>query len=259
MTDDNNKIKSIIPIGAKGIVRVDNSINITNKLLGILTTSEFEDKYGAVQINENKYTSLNFAESKFRNGDPIKEARTEDEWKYCSQNLIPAYCSYLNNPENDLIFGKLYNYFCIIDKRGLAPQGWDFIDDFPRSKETNELMSINYWKIMHYNNELDLVEYSKNNNDSLFNALPSGIREENGDFYGIYENFMCWTNHSEYDHSDLQQLKQTDRIDILRINKWVVSNGINLGMGWLGSKRHSVINCGSGLSIRFIKFNGSSI
>lgn len=261
MTEDNNT--SLIPIGSTGLVRVGNTINITNKLLGILTTKEFEDKYGTVQINEEKYTSVNFAESKFRNGDPIKEARTKDEWNYCSQNLIPAYCSYLNNPENDSIFGKLYNYFCLLDKRGLAPEGWNIIDDFPR-KETFELMSKEYWRIKHYtgnhaDGNQELVEYSKNNNASLFNAFPSGQRDQYGNFIGLNEVFKCWTDHSNYDRPDLQKLKPSDRIDVLSIKDFTIRSGINLGMGWLGSKRHSVEGCGSGLSIRFIKLNGSSI
>jgi hypothetical protein len=268
VTDDNKIENSLIPIGSTGIVRVDNTINITNKLLGILTTKEFEVKYGAIQINESKYTSLNFAETKFRNGDSIKEARTEDEWKYCVQNQIPACCSYNNNPQNDLHFGKLYNFYCISDSRGLAPNGWEIIDRFPSKRVSDlqskyfdvfELMSESDWELEYFNTNQELVNHSKNNNSSLFNAKPSGMRDEYGNFLGLNSHFSCWTGHSEDGESNFDKPKTPSKINILRINRYSISQTINLGMGWLGSKLHSVANFGEGHSIRFKKHNGSSI
>jgi uncharacterized protein (TIGR02145 family) len=57
---------------------------------------------------------------RFRNGDPIPEARTKEEWSKAS----PAWCYYENDPENGTKYEKLYNWYALVDPRGLAPEGW---------------------------------------------------------------------------------------------------------------------------------------
>jgi hypothetical protein len=44
---------------------------------------------------------------KFRNGDIIPEARTDEEWKLAGKNRKPVWCYYDNNPENVKSYGKL--------------------------------------------------------------------------------------------------------------------------------------------------------
>lgn len=44
---------------------------------------------------------------KFRNGDIIPEAKTNEEWKLAKKNGKPARCYYDNNPENGKLYGKL--------------------------------------------------------------------------------------------------------------------------------------------------------
>lgn len=60
----------------------------------------------------------------FRNGDPIPHARTKKEWQKAEQNKQPAWCYYKNNPLRGFKYGKLYNWYAVIDNRGLAPKGW---------------------------------------------------------------------------------------------------------------------------------------
>ena len=60
----------------------------------------------------------------FRNLDHIMEAKTDEEWIRAGQQGIPAWCYYNNDPANNELFGKLYNWYAVNDKRGLAPEGY---------------------------------------------------------------------------------------------------------------------------------------
>ena len=77
-----------------------------------------------IKIGNQIWTSFNLSVEQFANGELIQEASSYEDWKYCGLNQIPAYCSYENKQENEKVYGKLYNWFAVDDKRGLAPIGW---------------------------------------------------------------------------------------------------------------------------------------
>lgn len=54
-----------------------------------------------------KWSPKNLDVDKFRNGDIIPEARTDEEWKLAGKNGKPAWCYCDNNPENVKLYGKL--------------------------------------------------------------------------------------------------------------------------------------------------------
>ncbi|MBN1197678.1 MAG: fibrobacter succinogenes major paralogous domain-containing protein [Candidatus Aminicenantes bacterium] len=78
----------------------------------------------SVKIGDQEWMAQNLDVSLFRNGDPIPEARTPEEWRNAAKEEQPAWCHVDNNPENDIVFGKLYNWNALNDPRGLAPHGW---------------------------------------------------------------------------------------------------------------------------------------
>jgi len=71
----------------------------------------------------------------FRNLDHIMQAKTDEEWIRAGWQGIPAWCYYNNDPANNELFGKLYNWHAVNDKRGLAPEGYRI----PTIKELDEL------------------------------------------------------------------------------------------------------------------------
>jgi uncharacterized protein (TIGR02145 family) len=77
-----------------------------------------------VQIGNQIWMAKNLNVDKFRNGDPIPEAKSIEEWTAAGKNGQPAWCYYNNDPSNEANFGKLYNAYAIVDPRGLAPEGW---------------------------------------------------------------------------------------------------------------------------------------
>lgn len=61
---------------------------------------------------------------KFKNGDIIPQAHTNKEWENACNNKQPAWCYYNDSDSLGKKYGKIYNWFAVNDKRGLAPEGW---------------------------------------------------------------------------------------------------------------------------------------
>lgn len=82
------------------------------------------NSYKSVKIGDQVWMTENLNVSKFRNGDLIPEAKTNGEWMKSGDERKPAWCYYDNDPASSKKFGKLYNWYAVTDKRGLAPKGW---------------------------------------------------------------------------------------------------------------------------------------
>ena len=79
---------------------------------------------------------------KFRNSDPIPQAKTIAEWEAAGINKQPAWCYYDNDASNGEKYGKLYNWFAVNDTRGLAPIGYHI----PTNKEWSLFVSYGTFK-----------------------------------------------------------------------------------------------------------------
>jgi uncharacterized protein (TIGR02145 family) len=75
------------------------------------------------------WMSCNLNVDHYRNGDPIKEAKSFEEWEEFSEEKVGAWCYPRFNPVFGEIYGKLYNWYAINDPRGLAPEGWQVPTD----------------------------------------------------------------------------------------------------------------------------------
>ncbi len=82
-----------------------------------------------VTIGTQVWMTKNLDVATFRNGDQIPEAKTDEEWKQAGKNKQPAWCYYNNDPANVAKYGKLYNWYAVIDPRGLAPNGYHIPSD----------------------------------------------------------------------------------------------------------------------------------
>jgi uncharacterized protein (TIGR02145 family) len=153
--------------------------------------------YSSVKIGEQEWMSKNLDVSTFRNGDPIPRAQSAAEWAKASKAHKPAWCYY---SEKSGKYGKLYNWYAVNDKRGLAPRGWHI----PNSDEWEKLIDRfysdfegDYLGAVKSNSgwESDIfTNRSKNGtNSNGFNALPGGNRQESGRLDGIGQLFKYWT------------------------------------------------------------------
>jgi len=96
------------------------------RLIVVIAASVFtlQSYAQTVTIGTQVWMTKNLDVSTFRNGDPIPQAKTNEEWKKAGENKQPAWCYYDNDPANGAKYGKLYNWYAADDPRGLAPEGF---------------------------------------------------------------------------------------------------------------------------------------
>ena len=95
--------------------------------------------YKTVKIGSQVWMAENLNASIFRNGDPIPQAKTDEEWNRAGKNKQPAWCYYNNDPANGAKYGKLYNWYAVNDLRGLAPVGYHIPSDAEWTRLTDYL------------------------------------------------------------------------------------------------------------------------
>ena len=110
-------------------------------------------QYSGESDSKQVWMSENLDTDKFRNGDIIFYAKDWMEWVQAREEKKPAW-SYYDFNESNSSCGKFYNYFAVIDSRGLAPRGWKI----PTSK--------NFYDIEHNNEQILLAK--------KLNAKPCG-------------------------------------------------------------------------------------
>jgi uncharacterized protein (TIGR02145 family) len=150
-----------------------------------------------VTIGTQVWMTKNLDISTFRNGAPIPQARTDEEWRKAWQKGQPAWCYYDNDRANGAKYGKLYNWYAVIDSRGLAPVGyhipsdaeWTKLIDYLGGKDVagTKMKSKSGWQFG--------WEFEGNGtNTSGFLALPGGARNESGQFgFTLYTHGMWWS------------------------------------------------------------------
>jgi uncharacterized protein (TIGR02145 family) len=184
-----------------------------------------------VKIGNQIWMAKNLDVTHFRNGDPIPEAKTEEEWIQAGINRTPAWCNYDNNVKNGEKYGKLYNWYAVVDSREIAPEGWRIPLDSDwnvlqrkcggKSLGGEQLKSKTLWP----DHTLGVDGYG-------FNALPSGGRNYGGRFHGLNTECFFWTSSEEnvfrsvfirLEYDDI--LKSTEKKDAGYSVRCLVNNG----------------------------------
>ena len=142
-----------------------------------------QDVIKSVKIGDQVWTSENLNVEKFRNGDLIPEAKTNQEWMNAASDRKPAWCYFENKTENGVKYGKMYNFWAVYDERGLAPEGWHI----PTEAEFKKL-------IVSAGNDLKALmsELEGGSNKTQFNAVMGGLRFISGAFWYPGNYVMFW-------------------------------------------------------------------
>jgi uncharacterized protein (TIGR02145 family) len=127
------------------------------------------NKISSMKIGGQVWMTQNLDVSKFQNGDSIPEAKTDTDWEKAARLKQPAWCYYNNDMSAEKNYGKLYNWYAINDKRGLAPAGWHI----PREAEWAKLATS-------LGGETVAGELIKSNG---FGGFLSGFRDSDGSFH----------------------------------------------------------------------------
>lgn len=171
--------------------------------------------YKTVNIGGRVWMAENLKVTKYRNGDPIPHVSDEAEWSKVS---LGAYCNYSNDTSVASIYGRLYNWHAINDKRNIAPEGWHI----PTPEELRSLMShlggdtiaggkmkvegISHW----------LYPNAGASNESGFSALPGGYRFGKGSYHTLGSNAYWWTTQNSYEIYSWKSLLHEGFADVRR-------------------------------------------
>jgi uncharacterized protein (TIGR02145 family) len=178
--------------------------------------------YKSVKIGSQTWMVENLNVERFRNGDLIPQAKTDEEWKRAGENKQPAWCYYDNDPKNGSKYGKLYNWYAVNDPRGLAPAGWHVPSDPEWTTLSDQLgndagqkmKSTSGWNGYGCKrcdggssqfkanctsckgtqaNSTDPLS-GNGTNSSGFSGLPGGYRYANGSFYYVGNRGYWWSS-----------------------------------------------------------------
>jgi uncharacterized protein (TIGR02145 family) len=151
----------------------------------------------SVKIGDQEWQMKNLDVDRFRNGDPIPHAITDEEWKAAGERGEPAWCYDDNDAENGKIYGKLYNWYAVNDVRGLAPEGWHIPTDGEWTTFTNYLggQGVSGGKMKSRGTAYWKSPNEGATNESGFSALPGGYRGYGGggSFVIIRRTAVFWS------------------------------------------------------------------
>ncbi|MGB3008197.1 MAG: fibrobacter succinogenes major paralogous domain-containing protein [Chitinophagaceae bacterium] len=151
-----------------------------------------------VEIGSQIWMTKNLDIDRFSNGDAILQAQSLAAWLEASKDKLPAWCYYEENGKLHPEYGKLYNLYAVIDKRGLAPKGWYL----PKKKDWDDLIEFCGGQEFSASR---LAYFPSNNNTSkptsaAFSAILGGYRlgtislAETGGFRNAGKITEWWTS-----------------------------------------------------------------
>jgi len=169
------------------------------------------NNYSVVTIGTQTWMAENLRTSKYRNGVSIPNVTDNTLWGALTTG---AQCGFKNSADSISKYGRLYNFYAVVDTRNIAPTGWHVPTNTEWTTLTNyvtasavgtslttakALASTRYWKsdtmTGHIGNNPTL------NNSTGFSALPSGYRNHSGFFE--YTGICCnWWTATETASSD---------------------------------------------------------
>jgi len=154
-----------------------------------------------VTIGTQVWMTKNLDVATFRNGDPIPQAKTDEEWANAWENKQPAWCYYDNDPANGEKYGKLYNWYAVNDSRGIAPDGYHIPSDAEWRKLT-DFLGGEYVAGAKMKSKSGWKNDGNGTNESAFSGLAGGYRYGSGTFYtdGVGVESSWWSS-SEGDTS----------------------------------------------------------
>jgi len=141
-----------------------------------LTITDFDSNiYHTLMIGKQVWLVENLKVTHYNNGDPVPYVGVDSLW--CSLST-GACCDYKNIPGNSLTYGKLYNFFTVIDPRNICPKGWHVPTDLEWTTLTtflgSEITAGGKLK------EKGTIHWQTPNNSATnqfgFTALPGGYR-----------------------------------------------------------------------------------
>ncbi len=185
--------------------------NKTTNFNFVLCQDADGNNYSVVTIGTQTWMAENLRTSKYRNGVSIPNVTDNTSWGALTTG---AQCGFKNSADSISKYGRLYNFYAVVDTRNIAPTGWHVPTNTEWTTLTNyvtasavgtslttakALASSSYWK-----SDTMTGVIGNNpilNNSTGFSALPSGYRYYSGSFE--FTSICCkWWTATETASSD---------------------------------------------------------
>lgn len=156
----------------------------------------YDRYYNLVEIGGQCWFAENLATDKYSNGDNIPTGLTNTQWQ---NTTAGAYAVYNNDLANDVIYGKLYNWYTTVDSRGVCPTGWHVPSDceWDYMQVVFEPGTTGEWDCSCGNELMQVGDWMVSNNANNFSGLsivPSGQKFEFGGFSELGATAYLWTS-----------------------------------------------------------------
>ena len=186
-----------------------------NKLLSTLCATDCPpvididgNEYQTVQIGDQCWMAENLRVSQYRNGDAIPTGLNNTAWENTTSGAYAIY-PYGNwdvegiNSDAQMVdaYGKLYNWYAVVDNRDLCPEGWRVPTDGDwvplenylggKSVAGGKLKSTRTVPAAHPRWDSPNRHAT---NESAFSGLPGGFRSLNGLYFSIGTNGFWWSS-----------------------------------------------------------------
>jgi uncharacterized protein (TIGR02145 family) len=163
-----------------------------------------------ITIGTQVWMAQNLNTSTYRDGTIIPNVTDPIFW---SNLTCGAYCEYNNTPVNSCEYGKLYNWYAVVDARNICPTGWHIPSDAEwttletyliangynydgtttGNKIAKALASTTLWTSSSNTGAIGNIDYSSKRNATGFTALPGGNRGIDGAFSYKGYNGYWWS------------------------------------------------------------------
>jgi uncharacterized protein (TIGR02145 family) len=188
---------SCICEGGNGIIGAAHSCGAPNVHNPDLTYGTMTDQegntYKTIVIGTQEWMAENLNTSIYRNGDLITTNLSNIAWQTASTG---AWTFYNGDSSNECPYGKIYNFYAVIDERGLCPLGWHIPSDDEWTSLTTSLGGAGTALKSTGNIEMGTgLWYSPNTgatNNSGLSVLPSGFLMNNGEYIDLGFRGYLW-------------------------------------------------------------------
>lgn len=173
-------------------------IIITGFIYSQTTVTDIDGNvYKTVKIGNHEWMAENLKVTKFRNGEPIPFMTDSAAW---TELKTGAYCNYSNKENLVATYGKLYNWYAVVDSRNICPTGWHIPSDDEWVVLESFLGGENVagGKMKLNDSTVWRAPNTGATNESGFSAIPGG-RQYHSAFYFLHEYGMYWAVTSEDD------------------------------------------------------------
>ena len=199
--NDNSCLYALSSCDDGNIATENDMINAICQCEGTIVSNDIMDidgnVYSSVMINGVEWMQQNLVVTKYRNGDPIPTGLSNNNWKNTASGAFAVAADDLFNSDH---YGNLYNWYAVMDSRGLCPTNWHVPDDLEWSSMINFLDpsasdGFSTPNISGGSMKSTTGWYYPNlgaNNQSGFTGLPGGYRSIYGDYSDIGSIGVWW-------------------------------------------------------------------